>query len=174
MKNSKSCSKIILLLIGFTFTLSIGCYLGKIFSKTQESHYGVVIDQGPKLEEMQYAVDEILNAYNNEDLIGIGNTYAKDAVFMPPKLPSIHGRSEVINFFKEEVISNTSHLKIKETVQELIYFENLAVLRGLGKISIIISDSTSTKFPFKWTMLSEKNSEGKWEPVWDIYNDINQ
>lgn len=172
MIDSKNISKIILLLIGFAFTLSIGFYLGKIFPKTQESNYGVIIDQGPKLEEIQHTTDEFLKAYNNGDLNGIGNTYAKDAIFMPPNLPSIHGRSEIMSFFQEEGVSNTSQMKIAETMQEVIYFEDWAVMRGLGEISIIIPDSTSNKIPFKWAMLSKKNPDGKWESVWDIYNDM--
>jgi ketosteroid isomerase-like protein len=172
MIKSKNTSRILLLLIGFAFTLSIGFYLGMSFFKNQESNYGVIIAEGPKLEEIQNATDEFLEAYNNGDLNGIGNTYAKDAIFMPPNLPSIHGRSEIMRFFQEEVISNKSKMKIAETVQEVIYFEDWAVMRGLGEIAIKIPDATSNKIPFKWAMLSKINPDGKWESVWDLYNDM--
>ncbi len=172
MAKPRNTSRIFLLLIGFAFTLSIGFYLGRMFPKTQRINHGVILDQGPKLEEIQNATDEFLEAYNNGDLNGIGNTYAKDAIFMPPNLPSIHGRSEIMRFFQEEVVNNTNKMKVAETVQEVIYFENWAVMRGLGEISIIIPDSTSNKILFKWAMLSRKNPDGKWESVWDIYNDM--
>jgi uncharacterized protein (TIGR02246 family) len=162
----------ILLIIGFAITLSIGFYLGTKYSGNQESNYGIIINDGPKLEEIQLATEDFLKAYNDGDLDGIGNTYAKDAVFMPPNQPSVHGRAEIIKFFQEEVVSNSSRMEITEKVQEVIYFGDWAVMRGLGEISITIPDSTSNKVQFKWAMLSKKNPDGIWESVWDIYNDI--
>ncbi|WP_282135336.1 YybH family protein [Seonamhaeicola maritimus] len=172
MTKPRSFTKTIMLLAGFIFTMSIGFYLGIVYSKNQDSNYGIIFDGGPELEEIQHATDEFLQAYNEADLQGIGKTYAKDGVFMPPNLPSIYGRSNIVKFFQKEVVDSNSKLEIAETVEEVIYFKDWAVMRGLGEISITIPESTSNNIQFKWAMLSKKNPEGKWESVWDIYNDI--
>ena len=174
MTNSGNTTKIIILLIGLALSFSIGFFFGSKYNKTQDKTYGIILDSGPKLEEIQNVTNEFLKAWNNGDAEGCAYTYAEDAVFMPPDLPSIHGRAEIMVFFEEQRRNNSGEMEIAEKVQEVIYFEDWAVMRGLGEISVQNTDSTLNKFQFKWAMLSKKNPEGKWESVWDIYNDIGQ
>jgi len=65
-------------------------------------------------------------------------------------------------------------MKITEKVQEVIYFGDWATMQGLGNVAIQKTDSTLENISFKWVVLSKKNLEGKWETVWDIYDEYNK
>lgn len=134
---------------------------------------GLILNSGPGLIKMQSVTEEFLKAWNNGDAEGCANTYSAEALFMPPKLSSIQGREAIKRHFENEVPKNVGQMKITEKVQEVIYFGDWATMQGLGNISIQKTDSTLENISFKWAMLSKKNHEGKWETVWDIYNDIN-
>lgn len=135
---------------------------------------GVILNSGPGLIKMQSVTEEFLKAWNNGDAEGCANTYSEEALFMPPDLFSIQGREAIKNHFENEVPKNEGEMKITEKVQEVIYFGDWATMQGLGNIVIQKTDSTMENISFKWAMLSKKNPEGKWESVWDIFNDINE
>jgi uncharacterized protein (TIGR02246 family) len=174
--NSKiKISPVILLLCSFG-VLSIG-YLVGCQSNTETPSYpqGVILDDGPGLEKIQAVTDKFLEAWNEGDADGCSNTYAEDAVFMPPGQKSVIGRDAIRKFFIEQREgTDGADMNIEEQVKEVIYFDDWAVMRGLGEITIDESDSSETKFTFKWAMLSKRNQQGQWESVWDIYNDDNQ
>ena len=152
---------------------ALGFLLGKNYNGlNNEIPQGVILTSGPGLTNMQLVTDEFLNAWNNGDAEGCANTYSEEALFMPPELSSIQGREAIKNYFEEEVRKNPGEMKITEKVLEVIYFGDWAAMQGLGEVSTRKSDSTVEISSFKWVMLSKKNSEGKWESVWDIYNDM--
>ena len=109
-----------------------------------------------------------------EMLKGCANTYSEEALYMTPEFPSIQGREAIKKSFEEEVPKNIGEMKITEKVQEVIYFGDWATMQGLGNVAIQKTDSTMENISFKWVMLSKKNPQGKWESVWDIYNDNNK
>jgi uncharacterized protein (TIGR02246 family) len=167
-------SPIILVLL-FVGVLSIGYLAGCQFNQPAVQYpLGVILDDGPGLENIQAVTDEFLEAWNQGDADGSSNTYAEDAVFMPPGQKSVIGRDAIRKFFHEQRESTDgADMNIEEQVKEVIYFDDWAVMRGLGEITIKESDSSESKFTFKWAMLSKRNQQGKWESVWDIYNDDN-
>lgn len=173
MENSKTNINRIILLIGAIALVIMGFYLGKNYNgNNNEIPQGIILNSGPGLTKMQLVTDEFLNAWNNGDAEGCAKTYSKEALFMPPQIPSIQGREAIKKFFEAEVPKNTDEMRITEKVQEVIYFGDWATMQGLGKISIQKTDATMEYISFKWAMLSKKNSEGNWESVWDIYNEI--
>ena len=82
----------------------------------------------------------------------------------------IHGR-EAIKQFEEFHATDPREMKIDEQVKEVIYFGDWVVIRGAGQFYIKNIDSAPEEIPFKWVMLSKRNSDGEWETVWDILND---
>jgi len=155
--------------------LSIGYLAGCQFNQPSAQYpEGVILDSGPGLDNIQSVTDVFLKAWNEGDADGCSNTYAKDAIFMPPGQQSINGRDAIRKFFIDQrQNTNGAKMNIEEQVKEVIYFDDWAVMRGLGKITIAESDSSESKFTFKWAMLSKRNQQGQWESVWDIYNDDN-
>ncbi|MGL1888632.1 MAG: SgcJ/EcaC family oxidoreductase [Reichenbachiella sp.] len=163
----------IILFIGAIALFIMGFYLGKNYNgSNNEIPQSVILNSGPGLTKMQSVTEEFLIAWNNGDAQGCADTYSEEALFMPPELSSIQGREAIKNHFENEVPKNVGEMKITEKVQEVIYFGDWATMQGLGKISIQKTDSTRENISFKWAMLSKKNLEGKWESVWDIYNEV--
>ena len=172
MGNSVKKINRIILFIAAIALFTMGFYLGENYNGlNNEIPQGVILDSGPGLIKMQSVTDEFLNAWNNGDAEGCAITYSEEALFITPEFPSIQGRGAIRKSFEEEVPKNIGEMKITEKVQEVIYFGDWATMQGLGEVSIQKSDSTVENSSFKWVMLSKKNSEGKWESVWDIYNE---
>ena len=147
--------------------------IGFLFGNHHNSNIpqGVISNSGPGLEEIQAVTEEFLQAWNKKDFEACAITYAKDAVFMSPGVPVVHGREAIKQFFVDFRTADTREMEITEQVKEVIYFGDWAVMRGTGQFNIQNSDSATEEIPFKWAMLSKKNSDGKWESVWDILND---
>ncbi len=57
-----------------------------------------------------------------------------------------------------------------EPANEVLSFQNWAVIRGTGEESIMGLDSTIETETYKWMILAKKKKDGNWETVWDIYN----
>ena len=175
MGNSlKQISRIMLFVFAIAL-FSIGFFLGKNYnSMNNEIPQGVILNCGPGLIKIQSVTEEFLKAWNNGDAEGCANTYSEEALYMTPEFPSIQGREAIKKSFEEEVPKNIGEMKITEKVQEVIYFGDWATMQGLGNVAIQKTDSTMENISFKWVMLSKKNPQGKWESVWDIYNDNNK
>ena len=170
--NSKIKINPILLVLVFLVVLSIG-YLAGCQSSPQYSQR-VILNSGPGLENIQTVTDVFLKAWNKGDAEGCSNTYAKDAVFMPSGEQSEMGRDAIRKYFIDQrQDTNGSDMHIEEQVQEVIYFDDWAVMRGSGQFTVKETDSNEKNSTFKWVMLSKKNKEGKWVSVWDILNDDN-
>jgi len=122
---------------------------------------------------MQAVTDRFLQAWNKRDATGCANTYSKDAIFMPQGYTSVEGRDNIRKFFNDHEweVAEGAVMTIEEDVEEVIYFGDWAIMRGLGEITTIETDSNNDKYRFKWVMLSRKNEAGEWESVWDIFND---
>ena len=147
-----------------------GCQTGK---KASAYPQGVILNDGPGLEMIQAVTDEFLQAWNKRDATACANTYSKDAIFMPQGQQSVQGRENIRTFFanSEWEVKEETEMKINEKVEEVIYFGDWAVMRGLGQIAEMEPDSSMDVYSFKWVMLSKKNEGGAWESVWDIFND---
>ena len=97
MGTPRNLMKQILLVVGAVSFLQIGFLFGS--QSNNKIPQGVILNSGSGLDEIQAVTDVFLGAWNEGDADGCSNTYAKDAVFMPPGLPSIHGRDAIKTFF---------------------------------------------------------------------------
>lgn len=128
----------------FIGALLIGYLAGCQFKRPSLQYpQRVILESGPGLENIQAVTDVFLGAWNKGDADGCSNTYAKDADFMPPGQESVIGRDAIQKFFVDQRQStNGAHMNIKEQVQEVIYFDNWAVIRGKGEITVADTHST--------------------------------
>ena len=174
MKSKIKISPIILLLYSIGI-ISVGYLVGCQSDVGTPSYpQGVILNSGPGLENIQAVTDKFLQAWNKRDAASCAITYSKDAIFMPQGHASVGGRDNIREFFNDHEweVTEGSVMNIEEEVEEVIYFGDWAVMRGLGEITVIETDSNKDKYRFKWVMLSRKNEAGEWESVWDIFNDI--
>ena len=62
-------------------------------------------------------------------------------------------------------------IEMTETVKEVIMLDDWAVIRGSG---FETRDPEGASGTYKWIILSKKQPNGKWESVWDIFNDVEE
>lgn len=150
----------------------IGFWTGIKYAATEVGNEGVLISKGPELEEIQQITGEYVRTHLAADFEECASLFAQNAVYMVPGRPALKGRSQIKAYLKES-FSDRGDIKIldmKEPAEEVIIFGDYAAVRGTGYDDIQRADSTIFKTTYKWMVLAYNNPEGKWETVWDIYN----
>ena len=56
-----------------------------------------------------------------------------------------------------------------EPIAEVLSMGDWAIVRGTGSSTEAINGSVKTK-TYKWIILSQKQDDGMWKMVWDIFN----
>ncbi len=148
--------------------MTIGFVTGTFYSNSSEVS-STILTSGPERDMIQEVTNEFVNAWIKGDVEGCANTYSEDAVFMVPGQPSYLGRQAIVECYKAEFKSrnDSTNTEMEEIVNEVIFFDDWAVIRGSGYES---QDSIGPKDSYKWIILSKKQSNGRWESVWDILN----
>jgi uncharacterized protein (TIGR02246 family) len=152
--------------------LIIGFISGTIYSNnSSEKVNSTILASGPELDMIQEVTNEFVDAWIRGDAEGCANTYSEDAVFMVPDQPSYRGRQVILEHYEKMFKSrvDSTEVEMAEIVNEVIFFDDWAVIKGAGYESL---DSIGTKGTYKWIILSKKQSNGRWESVWDIFNDV--
>ena len=171
MTEVKTSSRLTLTIIVSVLSLIIGFVSGIMYNESKSKTNGVMLSSGPELEKIQTVTNEFVEAWIKGDAEGCANTYSLDAVFMTPDQPSYHGRQAIKerydNMFKSR--NDSTIVQMNEKVNEVIYFNDWAVLRGSGYETRI---GAETKGTYKWIILAKRQPNGKWETVWDIFNDM--
>ncbi len=154
---------IVLLLVGFI--------AGTFYNKPGEKSKYEIITSGPDFDMIQDVTNEFVTAWINGDAEGCANTYSKNAVFMVPDQPSYRGRTVIRDYYEASFRQRNDSTKFKmvEPVEEVIFFDDWAVIRGSGYET---RDAEGADGTYKWIILSKKQTNGKWESVWDIFNDV--
>jgi len=56
-----------------------------------------------------------------------------------------------------------------EPIRQVLWMADFAVIRGSG-YNITTADGVSKKETYKWLILSQRQGDGSWKMLWDIYN----
>lgn len=149
-----------------------GFWVGGKYDSPELPNQGVLISNGPDLEEVQQITGKYVRTHLAADFEECASLYAENAVYMTPGRPSLIGRSEIKAYLKKSFTSrgDVKILEMKEPAEEMIFFGDYAAVRGTGYDDILNLDSTITKSTYKWMVLAHRNPEGTWEIDWDIYN----
>ncbi len=170
MTGIKTTNRLNLIIIVSVVSLIFGFVAGIMYNDSKSKTNGVMVSSGPELEKIQMVTNEFVEAWIKGDAEGCANTYSLDAVFMTPGQPSFNGRQAIKKrydkMFKNRNDSVT--VELNETVHDVIYFNDWAVIRGSGYET---RKGAETKGTYKWVILAKRQSSGKWETVWDIFND---
>jgi uncharacterized protein (TIGR02246 family) len=171
MTETKTTNKLTLIIIGSVVSLIFGFVLGIMYNDSKSKTNGVMLSSGPELEKIQTVTNEFVEAWIKGDAEGCANTYSMDAVFMTPDQPSFHGRQAIMERYDKMFKSRSDSVTIQmtETVHNVIYFDDWAVMRGSGYETRM---GIETKETYKWIILAKRQPSGKWETVWDIFNDV--
>jgi len=150
----------------------IGFWFGSKYASPKLPNQGVLISNGPDLEEVQQITGKYVRTHLAADFEECASLYAENAVYMIPGRPSLIGRSEIKAYLKKSFTSrgDVKILEMKEPAEEMVSFGDYAAVRGTGYDDVLNADSTITKSTYKWMVLAHRNPEGTWEIDWDIYN----
>ena len=171
MTGIKTTNRLTLIIITSVVSLIFGFVLGIIYNDSKSKTNGIILSSGPELEKIQTVTNEFVEAWIKGDAEGCANTYSTDAVFMTPDQPSYHGRQAIKERYDKMFKSRNDSviIEMNETVHDVIYFNDWAVMRGSGYET---RRGAETKETYKWIILAKRQPSGKWETVWDIFNDV--
>ncbi len=164
-------NKPILKILAATVLLIIGFMGGAFYNKSTDEPKNEIVSSGSDFEMIQAVTNEFVTAWINGDAEGCANTYSENAVFMVPDQPSYHGRATIKDFYEKNFNkrNDSTQIQMTETVKEVFVLDDWAVIRGSGSLQ---NDYEEARGTYKWMILSKKQPNGKWESVWDIYNDV--
>lgn len=169
MNNMKYLIGIVALVLIFIF----GFWAGSNYAESKISNQGILINSGTELEKVQQITSEYVRTHVAADYEECSALFAKNAVYMVPGRPSLNGREQIRSYSKESFKSrgNNKIPDMKEPAEEVIFFGDYAALRGIGFDTIQKEDSTITTSTYKWMVLAQRETNGNWTTVWDIYNE---
>ena len=149
----------------------LGVVVGFSFVATGSKPYGVVVDEGPVYDGQKKLIDSFVKAFNAGDAEGCAKLYTDDTIYMQAELPMKVGRDVVLAGYQEYFKGSTNKIiEMAEPISEVITFGNMAAFRGTGKnIEETPSGVQETK-TYKYMILSQKQPDGSWQMLWDIYN----
>ncbi len=159
-------------IVVLALVFTIGFWTGNKYDSPEFPNQGILISNGPELEEVQKITGEYVRTHVEGDFEECSSLFAENAVYMVPGRPSLKGRSQIKAYLKESFTGRGDNkiLDMKEPAEEVIFFGDYATVRGTGYNNILREDSTITKSTYKWMVLARRDSEGNWITVWDIYN----
>lgn len=164
-------NKSIFKIIASTILLFIGFVGGTFYNPSTDERKKEIVTSGSDFEMIQEVTNEFVTAWINGDAEACANTYSENAVFMVPDQPSYHGRTAIKDRYDEmfNQRNDSTIIAMTETVKEVIMLDDWALIRGSGFETRETEGASGT---YKWIILSEKQPNGKWESVWDIFNDV--
>ena len=151
---------------------SLGFWIGGKYSSPELPNQGILISDGPELEQIQQITGDYVRTHVAADFEECASLFSENAVYMVPGRPSLKGRSQIKSYLKESFTGRGENkiLDMKEPAEEVIFFGEYATVRGTGYNNTLREDSTITKSTYKWMVLARIDSEGNWITVWDIFN----
>ena len=148
----------------------VGFGSGTLFGTAGAKTNATAVSVGVEFVEQQVLLESFVDAWLDGDVDRTVDLYTDNTVYMVPGAPMIHGRDAVRRHFAAEFTKRDGvGLEMNEPVQEVVSFGDWAVARGIGA-STETRMGKSTSVTYKWMVLSQKQPDGSWKMVWDIYN----
>lgn len=107
---------------------------------------------------------EFEKAYNAKDSVALANCYATDAKFMPPNMPAMDGKDNIIKGFGQMMKGDTSQIKLN-LVDAWGNEENL-----IAENAWTISDAAGKVLDEGKSIEVYKMEDGKWKLLRDCFN----
>jgi ketosteroid isomerase-like protein len=154
----------LVILLFFTF----GCQQG------EEAAEEPAVDVEADIAAIKTLNDEWLALYNSGDFDKLVSIfYAEKAVQMPPNEPILEGKEAILLGLIKSREESEEHCESSVTEDVLVYGD-LAVARGTdtGTTTPKVGGEP-IKYNIKWVIAYERQSDGTWKCVYEIWNDNN-
>ena len=134
------------------------------------SEAAVFVEAGPLYDGQKELLGEFVEAFQGRDAKACGDLYTENAVYMIPEKPVLEGSAAILESYKEQFRAPpSSKMEMSEPVAEVLAMGDWAVTRGTGSSAETIDGDVETR-TYKWIILSQKQDDGTWKMVWDIFN----
>ena len=151
------------LIVKGVFSVSMLCFLASCESKKDVTVAAMTIDKDQIKKEIQAKEDSFAHLYNTGELRDIGY-YADDATSFFQNREPLVGKNAIINFLKEEIVSNTD--RISFTTNEVFVSADGNQVVEVGSFKVVDSLNTSLNTGNYMTLFEKRN--GKYVAVRDM------
>jgi ketosteroid isomerase-like protein len=133
-----------------------------------------VVDVEADVAAIKASLDEWVALYNAGDFNKIMSIYyAENAVKMPPNIPMLVGKEAILSQHKLGREQNDEFCE-SSFVQDVRLSGDLAVVRGVDTGTITPkSGGEPIKYNMKWLIVLERQPDGTWKWIYEIWNDNN-
>ena len=150
--------------------LLVGLGVGMIYGREEKANGPVFVTEGEVFDGQVTMLDKFVEACLAQDATACADLYTEDTVYMVQNQPTLEGYDEVLNSYQALFSENDlAEIEMAEPVQQVLSMGDFAVVRGSG-FNITITDGVSEKESYKWLILSQRQANGSWKILWDIYN----
>jgi ketosteroid isomerase-like protein len=142
--------------------------------KAEEVAEQPAVDVEADIAAIKALNDEWLALYNVGDfdkLVAV--YYVENAVQMPPNAPIQEGKEVILSSLKKSREESEEYCD-SSIVEDVSVYGNVAVARGTDTGTTTLRDGGEpTRYNIKWLIVYERQSDGTWKCVYEIWNDNN-
>jgi ketosteroid isomerase-like protein len=119
-------------------------------------------------------IAEWVRLYNAEDFRSVMSVfYAKNAIVMPPNAPACRTKEAILRMYQTDAELNIEHVDTS-VAEEVRVSGNTAVAWGMDTgTTTPRGGEASVPYSLKWLMVFERQSDGAWKCLYEIWNDNN-
>ena len=162
MKNALLVVSLVLLLC-FTF----GCQKGEEAAKAPK------VNVEADVATIKAAFDEFVQLYNAGDFDRIISNYAENSMQMPPNEPIRKGKEAILLGYQKTRELNDEHCD-SSVIEDVRVSGDLAIVRGTDTgTTTPRSGGEPVKYSLKWLTVLERQSDGAWKWIYEMWNDNN-
>lgn len=118
-------------------------------------------------KQIEEAQTSFVENFNNGNAKAIAETYAADAVVLPPNAPEVSGRKAIEKLYQGFNLGNAT-LKLSTVNTDV--FGNIAVNHSTWEVKIKTEDGKEIKNNGKAIIIYKKQGDGNWLAIYDIWN----
>jgi len=119
-------------------------------------------------------IAEWVRLYNAEDFQNVMSVfYAKDAIVMPPNAPACRTEEAILRMYRTDAELNIEHVDTS-VAEDVRVSGDTAVAWGMDTgTTTPRSGGAPVPYNLKWLMVFERQSDGTWKCLYEMWNDNN-
>ena len=119
-------------------------------------------------------IAEWIRLYNAEDFQNVMSVfYAKNAIVMPPNAPACRTKESILRMYQTDAELNIEHVDTS-VAEDVRVSGNTAVAWGMDTgTTTPRSGGAPVPYNLKWLMVFERQSDGTWKCLYEMWNDNN-
>ena len=119
-------------------------------------------------------IAEWVRLYNAEEFQNVMSVfYAQNAIVMPPNAPACRTKEAIFRMYETDAELNIEHVDTS-VAEDVRVSGNIAVAWGMDTgTTTPRSGGAPVPYSLKWLMVFERQSDGTWKCIYEMWNDNN-